>query len=73
MGNVGKPNEDYVINFGKHKGKKVKDIPDDYLLFLWGDNGKGLYEGSPLKRYIADNIDAIKANVNRNKWYNKEE
>ena len=71
MSNKEHPDEDYVITFGKYKNKKtLKQLPDDYLLFLWGDDGKGLYEG-PIKRYIRDNLDAIKANVNRGKWYNK--
>ena len=65
------PDGDYIIKFGKYKGKKLKDIPDSYLLFLWGDEGKELYENTPLKKYIRDNLDAIKANINRNRWYNK--
>lgn len=28
-------NEDYVVDFGKHKGKKIKDIPAGWFLYLY--------------------------------------
>lgn len=65
--------KNHVIRFGKYKGYSLKNIPDSYLLYLWGEDGKKLYEDSALKRYIKDNLDAIKANVNHNRYYNKEE
>ena len=60
-----------LMPFGKYKDRKIKDVPDDYLLYLYqsGINPK-YYE---LEEYIEENLDAIKANVNRNRWYNKEE
>ena len=63
--------DESLMPFGRHKGSKLKDVPDDYLLFLHqaGINPK-YYE---LEEYIKENLDAIKANVNKNRWYNKEE
>jgi hypothetical protein len=60
--------DEYIITFGKHKGKKLKDVPDEYLYYL----SQGSIYG-PIKTYIDDNYDAIVANVNRNRYYNKVE
>lgn len=29
---------DYVLDFGKYKGKKLKDVPAKYLLYLFGQD-----------------------------------
>ena len=34
----------YVFNFGKHKGKPLTDVPDDYLNWLLGQPAKEGYE-----------------------------
>lgn len=34
----------YVFNFGKHKGKPLTDVPDDYLTWLLGQPAKEGYE-----------------------------
>lgn len=57
---------EYEIPFGIHKGTKLKDLPDSYLLFLSEGNPYG-----KIKEYIDENIDAIIANVNKNRHYNK--
>lgn len=48
---------------GEIPGKPVGDDPDDYLLWLW-DNNKC---SGPVKQYIQDNLDAIKANIKNGK------
>jgi uncharacterized protein (DUF3820 family) len=57
---------EYKIPFGIHKGTKLKDLPDSYLYFLSQGNCYG-----KIKEYTDDNIEAIIANVNKNRHYNK--
>jgi uncharacterized protein (DUF3820 family) len=59
---------EYVIPFGVHKGTKLKYLPDKYLYFLSQGDCYG-----KIKEYIDENIDAIIANVNRGRYYNKVE
>ena len=57
--------DDSIMPFGEHKGKKFKDVPDSYLLYLYESSkevgGRKLF--GELKEYINDNLDAIKSNV----------
>lgn len=57
--------EESIMPFGEYKGRKFKDVPDSYLLFLYEksreEGGRKLF--GELKEYINDNIDAIKSNV----------
>lgn len=62
------PDDEYVLTFGKHKGKMLKDVPDDYL--YWMHDQKWMTNGV-IRRYLDDNIDAIIANLNKNKYFNK--
>jgi hypothetical protein len=53
-----------LMPFGKHKGKKISHIPDEYLLWLWGElELKCSSFARPLKDYLDENIEAIKLNV----------
>jgi hypothetical protein len=54
--------------FGKYKGRKLIDVPDSYLYFI--SDFKHL--DSAIRKYIDENIDAIRININKNKYYNKE-
>ena len=36
-----------IVSFGKHKGKAIKDVPLDYLLWVDGDEFRG-----DLRRYL---------------------
>ncbi len=45
-----------TMPYGKHKGKELKDIPSDYLLWVWDNNSP---YGS-VKTYIEDNLKEIK-------------
>lgn len=58
-----KPIEKMNIQFGKHKGKSVDDVPADYLLWLWN---QGLKEElgktghrSELAAYIMENLENL--------------
>ncbi len=48
-----------IIQFGVHKGKALKNIPDIYLLSLH-QSGKAF---GKLAEYIIDNLDSIKQNT----------
>ena len=45
-----------IMPFGKHKGEKMANVPDAYLLWLY-ENGKCVGE---IKEYIENNLDVIK-------------
>lgn len=61
--------DDTIISFGLHKGKKLSDVPDSYLLFLY-ESGKAFGD---LKAYIIDNLEAIRANITRGEVASKED
>jgi uncharacterized protein (DUF3820 family) len=52
-------NDESIMPFGKYKGEKLANVPPEYLLWLH-DEGKAF---GPLKSYITDNMDAIKAEI----------
>jgi hypothetical protein len=37
-------NDDFIIPYGKHKGKKLKDLPKDYLEWLLKNSKKTIYD-----------------------------
>lgn len=52
--------------FGKHKGKHLKDVPDDYLLWLYDNYQSWIQKKKKLNNtqrgllaYIEDNLDSI--------------
>lgn len=50
-----------ILQVGKaYKGKALKDVPDDYLLWLYNE---GIATGE-LAKYIKDNLDVINKNLN---------
>lgn len=49
--------------FGKYKGRRMIDVPDEYLLWLHGELEKKCNPFSmAVKNYLDENLDAIKAN-----------
>lgn len=48
-----------IMKFGKYKGCQMSEVPDEYLLYLY--ENCNLFGG--LKKYIEDNLDAIKSNI----------
>lgn len=49
-------NDESIMLFGMHKGKKLANVPANYLLWLY-ENEKAF---GTLKTYIEENMDAIK-------------
>lgn len=62
-------NDESLMPFGIHKGKKMKDVPDSYLWFMYNrinDNkipiNYNLME-KEFMEYVKDNLEAIKLNL----------
>lgn len=53
--------------FGLHKGKPMVEVPAATLLYYY-ENFKDL--GGPVKEYIKDNLEVLKAQVSREKRFN---
>ena len=49
--------------WGKYKGLPMSEVPDSYLLWLYHEG----HASGNVGRYLAENIKAIKANVEREK------
>lgn len=48
-----------IMSFGKYKGHKLANVPAEYLIFIYNE-----YDlQAPLKKYIADNLQALKQEV----------
>lgn len=59
--------EETRMPFGKHKGKMMKELPDDYIYYLYSEvNCYG-----HVKQYVDENIDAVIKNLNKGRFYNK--
>jgi uncharacterized protein (DUF3820 family) len=64
MGSVVKSFTDqHVMSFGLHSGKKLANVPADYLLYAY-HNFKYMPEG--LKLYIEDNMEDLKSEAKKN-------
>lgn len=48
-------NDNSIMPFGNHKGKHLKDVPADHLIWLY-ENGRS----GRLTEYIKDNLDVLK-------------
>jgi len=65
-------NDNDLMPFGKHKGKKLIAVPDEYLLWLYENaNSKQIF--SPLLVYIYDNLASIRANIHHERDNNDQE
>lgn len=51
-------NDDSLMPFGKHKGKRLEDVPASYLLWLW-DDGWWQRTSEPLGAYIEESFQAL--------------
>lgn len=47
-----------IMPFGKHKGKRMEDVPASYLLWLW-DSGVWQEPHKPIHAYIKDSWSAL--------------
>jgi hypothetical protein len=52
-----------IMPFGEYKGKKLANVPDEYLIFIY--ENFNLYPN--LRKYIEDNMNSILANIERKK------
>ena len=59
--------DESLMPFGKHKGKPLADVPDDYFLYLWRQPDFAANRRSELYQYIKENMDAIQAHIKRKK------
>ena len=48
-----------IMPSGKHKGKKMEDIPADYLLWIYENNACS----KEVSFYIHENLDTIKEEI----------
>lgn len=55
-----KMTDNSLMPYGKHKGQKMANVPPDYLIWLF-ENNKCTPE---VAKYIAENLDVIKAEIN---------
>lgn len=55
-------NNESLMPLGAHKGKKMKDVPDEYLLWLSNQDWLKGDLKAYLKAYVQENLDAIKQN-----------
>lgn len=54
--------DDTIIQFGKHKGKKMSEVPDGYFLYLYDRNKlKG-----ELKEYVENRIPMLRTLKQKN-------
>jgi uncharacterized protein (DUF3820 family) len=54
-----------IITFGKHRGKKLVDVPANWLLYAW-DNFDRHGNREELMDYIEDNLDVIEKEYHEN-------
>jgi len=55
--------DDSLMPSGKWKNTKMKDVPDDYLLYIYEND----MAGKRVSEYIEKNLEAIKKNVSKMK------
>jgi uncharacterized protein (DUF3820 family) len=48
--------------FGKHKDKRMIDVPAFYLLYIYDNN---MVSDERVRRYIIENLDALKKETGR--------
>jgi len=51
--------DESIMPIGKHKGRKLANVPSEYLLWLY-ENGNIYGE---LKDYIRENLDVLKSEI----------
>lgn len=61
-------NDDSIMRFGAHKGKKLSDVPADYLIYAY-ENFE-LEHRPEFKKYLEENIDVLRKEAKENKTWN---
>jgi len=51
-------NDNFIMPYGKHKGKAMANVPGGYLLYLWHDKYQAVptHKLDGVGRYIKDNL-----------------
>ncbi len=52
-------NDQSIMPFGAHKGKKLANVPASYFIYLW-EQATWFSKTSDLGKYIEDNLDDLK-------------
>lgn len=63
-------NDDYIFPFGKHKGKKIANVPASYLLWLFDQpdfRKSTLPENKQIYYYIQENQSLLEKE-SKNEW-----
>lgn len=63
-------NDDYIFPFGKHKGKKIANVPASYLLWLFDQpdfRKSTLPENKEIYYYIKENQSLLEKE-SKNEW-----
>ena len=55
-----------LMPFGQYKGTALANVPAAYLIWCY----ENITLSEPLKKYIKDNLDALKAEVKRSGKFN---
>lgn len=55
---MNKLTDESPMPFGIHKGEKMKDVPADYLLYLW-NIGVWNQKDRPIHEYIRESMSAL--------------
>ena len=55
--NNNKITDESIITFGKHEGKRLIDVPADYLIWIYENNKCPGY----FRKYIEENMDVLKS------------
>lgn len=48
--------DESTMPWGKHKGKKMEEVPADYLLFCYNENKACIR----VRKYVEENMDVLK-------------
>lgn len=54
--------------FGKHKGKRMEDVPAQYFHWLWTDAKMKDDDESPVAQYIRDNLNCLELEFPEGIW-----
>jgi uncharacterized protein (DUF3820 family) len=66
---MSKLDDNSIMPYGKYRGKKMIEVPEEYLIFLYEENKCS----DEIKEYVEDNLDVLQFQINyRNKCLNKE-
>lgn len=60
--------DDSLMPFGKHKGKRMEDVPASYLHWWWCESGRFQIETSNVADYINRNLRTLEQEYPDGLW-----